>query len=177
MRHVAAVVGLGLLAAACSADPVVAPVTGAPASEVCTDQERPRLQEGSHLLGDTPPPVPYSSIPPSSGWHRSGQPSLGVQEQPLSDPELVSALEAGHVVVAYDPARVSEAEVTRLHELATSTFTDRLTVTPYEQTMASGLAYIGWGVIRRCEQLDEAALGAFVLTWFGQSSRDHGAGG
>ncbi len=163
---------LGLLASACSDDPV-APSSRAPTSDVCLDEERPRLQEGSHLLGDTAPPVPYSSVPPSSGWHRSGQPSLGVLTDPATDPVLVSALEAGHVVVAYDPMRVEQATVDRLAELAQGDFVDRLTVAPYTTAMASPLAVVGWGVIRRCDELDEAVLSAFVLSWFGSSSRAH----
>lgn len=54
---------------------------------------------GSHLLGDRQPPVPYSSTPPTSGWHASGLTPIAVH--PLSEPQQVSVLEAGAVVVTY----------------------------------------------------------------------------
>ncbi len=172
-RAGAAALALALGLGACGDDAPTAPPAAAPASEVCADEEQPRLQAGSHLLGDAEPPVPYSSVPPTSGWHRSGAPTLGVAEAELSDPQVVSALEAGNVVVAYDPARTSQAEVDRLVELATGSLQGRLTVTAYTAEMPTGLAYLGWGVLRRCEQLDEAALSAFVLTHQGAVDRAH----
>ncbi len=55
------------------------------------------------LIGDQGPPVPYSSSPPTSGWHASGAFSIAVHRpgDPLSEPMQVSVLGAGGVVVAY----------------------------------------------------------------------------
>lgn len=131
---------------------------------------RPRLQQGSHLLGGAEPDVPYSSNPPTSGWHASGQPQLGVQLDGLSGPALVSALEAGHVVIAYDPDAIEESTQQRLVELATTTFVDRVTVTPWP-AMPTAIALAGWGVLQRCHELDEDVLAGFVVSWFGESHR------
>ena len=59
------------------------------------------MQFGSHLIGDAEPPVPYSSTPPTSGWHASGGFQIVVQptDQPLRESVQVSIEEAGDVVV------------------------------------------------------------------------------
>ncbi len=165
---------LALLAAACGSESDTPPIAGgAPASDVCGEQTMPSLQEGSHLIGDTAPPVPYSSVPPTSGWHKAGAPRRGViTTPPLTGPEFVSALESGDVVVAYDPARVSDDAVTRIEELATTTFRDRLTTTPFDG-LPTPITLAGWGVLRRCDDLDEVALSAFVLAWYGAVSVAH----
>lgn len=184
----AAAVAVALSAAACGeGDATVeasAPTTPAPtvsepeptdaetpmeaAAEACDGEVRPTLQEGGHLIGDTEPPVPYSSSPPTSGWHASGAPRLGVipEDDPLSEPEIVSALENGNVVVAYDPDRVSDETVARIAELATSTYAEQLTVTAYAAA-ESPVSLAGWGVLQTCGDLDEDALDAFVAAHAG----------
>lgn len=145
---------------------------GAPAARgACSAGELPQLQGSNHLLtGD--PPVPYSSTPPTSGWHTSGPPRTGVipTDDPLSDPELVNTLEAGHVVVAYDPEAVPEDAAARLEELAVGVHDGRLTVTPYEVATPTPVTYLAWGVLQRCEEVDADALDAFVLEYAGRVS-------
>lgn len=128
----------------------------------CAPVEEPPLQSGSHLIGDQDPPVPYSSIPPTSGWHASGAFTIGVQppELPLSEPQQVSVLEAGGVVVTYgdlaDEDRASlEAHVGDHHD-------GRVAVTAYPALAAGEVAFTAWATLQRCERLDLAALDAFV---------------
>lgn len=141
----------------------VTPTAVAGATDACRPAVEPPLQDGSHLIGDAEPPVPYSSTPATSGWHASGNPRTGVipADDPLTDPELVLTLEVGQVVAAYDPERLDEDAVGELERLATDTYPDRLTVTPYEGADAP-LTLVAWGVLRPCDELDPAAVDAFV---------------
>jgi hypothetical protein len=129
---------------------------------VCAEIERPRLQSGSHLIGDQPPPVPYSSTPPTSGWHSSGHFDVGVQDsdEPLSEPAQVSVLEADGVVVAYGelPDGASAALGDHVHE----TMDGRVAVTPYDELDAGQVVFTSWGVLQRCNGVDLAALDRFV---------------
>lgn len=104
-QPVAALTALPLAAivlAAC-ADQPPHPAPDTADTDVCGPVEEPPRQSGSHLLGDQQPPVAYSSTPPTSGWHASGAFDITVQppDDPLPEPQQVSVLEAGGVVVAY----------------------------------------------------------------------------
>lgn len=136
------------------------------ATEACPAPVEPPLQDGTHLIGDAQPPVPYSSTPATSGWHAAGTPRTGVipPDDPLTDPELVLTIEVGQVVAAYDPERVDAATVDELEQLATDTYADHLTVTPYEGADAP-VSLVAWGVLQSCEELDTEALDAFVAAY------------
>lgn len=166
---VAALLLAGLLLGGCGdGDPVAQPepVTTGPADPpeaetACAPVEQPPLQAGSHLLGDQAPPVPYSSVPPTSGWHASGAFSIAVQPpgEPLTEPQQVSVLEVGGVVVVYheldEEDRVAlEHHVTRHHE-------GRVAVTPYGRLEPGEVAFTAWGVLQRCDGVDLEALDAF----------------
>lgn len=132
------------------------------ADSACAPVEQPPLQTGSHLLGDQEPPVPYSSVPPTSGWHASGAFSIAVQPpgETLTEPQQVSVLEVGGVVVTYhdlgEEDRVAlEEHVTRHHE-------GRVAVTPYGQLERGEVAFTAWGVLQRCDGVDLEALDAFT---------------
>ncbi len=144
---------------------------GAPtASGACAPPAEQPLQDGSHLIGDTAPPVPYSSTPPSSGWHASGKPRTGVVDpaDPLTDPELVLALETGDVVVAYDPDRTDDDAVAELTRLARTTYEGTLTTTPYAGAEAP-VTFVAWGVLQSCDTVDVGALRSFVTAHAGAS--------
>jgi Protein of unknown function (DUF3105) len=141
-----------------SADATPAPV----AAPVCASIGRPRLQSGSHLLGDQKPPVPYSSHPPTSGWHASGHLDVDVRDgdDPLNEPAQVSVLEAGGVVVTY--GAVPDAQVARLAGRVRERHAGRVAVTPYQRLDDGEVAFTAWGVIQRCEGVDLTALDHFV---------------
>jgi hypothetical protein len=128
----------------------------------CDRITRPPLQDGSHLLGDQDPPVPYSSHPPTSGWHASGHLDVGVRDadDPLTEPEQVSVLEADGVVVTYHD--LSDEDVARLARRVRRRYRGRVAVTPYERLDSGAVAFASWGVLQRCDGLDLATLDRFV---------------
>lgn len=172
-RGVAALAALALLAAGCGEETVAGPEAAPAATDACAEGERPQLQAGSHLLGDTEPPVPYSSTPASSGWHDSGVPDTGVRAEPLDDPALVAVLEVGGVAAVYDPARLDPASLEALEATARDTFPDRLTVAPYDGDPGAPLVLAAWGVLQRCDDLDPDATAEFVLRYHGRTELDH----
>jgi hypothetical protein len=133
-----------------------------PATDRCTAVEFPTMQFGSHLIGDAAPPVPYSSTPPTSGWHSSGAPPTGVFTDPLSEPAQVLALEAGGVVVTH--AGLPEAEFEALVDAAEA-FPDTVVVTPYADIPAGTVVYASWGALQRCESFDAQAFERYVAAY------------
>ncbi|MBW3576487.1 MAG: DUF3105 domain-containing protein [Actinobacteria bacterium] len=134
------------------------------AQVACGAVEHPEVQAGSHLIGGATPPVPYSSTPGTSGWHAAGAPRTGVfgAADPLSEPEIVKALEVGQVVAAYDPTRLAADATAQLEELAHDRFAGALTVTPFSGDLGAPLVLNAWGVRQPCTGVDADAIGAFV---------------
>lgn len=150
---------LGLLLSGCSLD--VDRGDAAPAATTeCEPVEFPPLQFGSHLLEEGQPPVPYSSVPPTSGWHASGAPPLGIFAAPLTDPSIVSALEVGLVVLAHDG--LAGEQLDTLIATVQSDYADRVTVTPYPDLPSPGVTMLSWGALQRCRAVDIAAVRAYV---------------
>lgn len=135
---------------------------GSWAAGPCAPVEQPPLQAGQHLIGDRAAPVPYSSTPPTSGWHASGPPPFGVAtaEHPLSEPAQVSVLEAGGVVVTYRD--LSAADRAALEALAHGELAGQIAVTPYDRLAPGEAALTAWGQLQRCDELDLDAVTAFV---------------
>lgn len=159
MKH--AVVGFLLLALTVACARGSEEDAGA-AARRCEAPESPKLQAGEHLIGDREPPVAYSSIPPTSGWHSSGAFAIAIQpdDDPLTEPEQVSVLEAGGVVVTYK--NISDGDRKALVRRVSSRYSGRVALTPYEKLAPGEIAFAGEGVLQRCTGLDLNALDAFV---------------
>lgn len=152
---------LAVLAAGCSGSDGR---DGAPASTAepvaCEAEEQVPELSGGHLIGDTEPPRPYNSVPPTSGWHSAGAPKYGVHgaEDPLTEPEQITVLELDGVVLSYaalsGPERIALEAVGREHE--------RVAVTPYDQLDAGEVAMSAWGVLRRCDGVDSRVIEDFI---------------
>jgi hypothetical protein len=129
---------------------------------VCGDVESLPPQAGEHLLGDQPPPTPYSSIPPTSGWHSSGALDIRVQppDDPLTEPEQVSVLEAGAVVVSYRD--IPRSDYRALRRLVTDRFDGRVALTSYDRLEPGQVAMTAWTTLQVCDRLDMAAVTAFA---------------
>lgn len=154
-----------LLLAACAAAPEQEPRAATPASatgEACGAVEAPPLQAGSHLIGDAEPPVPFSSTPPTSGWHASGAMEVGVHgaDDPLSEAEQVSVLEADGAVVTYRDLPADD--LAALEDLVRSGYAGRVALTPYDALEAGQVALTAWGTLQRCDALDLEAVQAFL---------------
>ena len=156
---------LVVLAAACSPNLRSDPNPSAGGSDVCEPVETFPIQGGQHLIGDAEPPVPYSSTPPTSGWHSSGAFTIGVAgaDAPLTEPQQVAVLEAGGVVVSYRD--LPAADVTAIDERAEQQFAGRVSVTPYDKLESGQVALTGWGVLQLCDELDLEVLDDFVTSF------------
>lgn len=163
MHRIAYAVTCGLTAvglAACGG----APAAQTPSATAdCGDVEFPSLQAGSHLIGDAEPPIPYATVPPTSGWHRSGAPPVGIFTDPLPETAQVSTLEAGGVVVTYN--LIGNADLAELSQVVGEEFPDRVAMTSYDALPESTVAFTSWGAVQRCEALDTAALAAYVTAY------------
>ena len=158
MRAVVGLLVVGLLAGCTTARQDAGTPT---ATARCEEPEVPQLQFGSHLLGDAEPPVPYSSSPPTSGWHAAGAIPIGVGE--LTEPQQVSVLESGAVVISHGALPAGDRAM--LQDLAAGPYDGRVAVTPYDGLPEAEVVLAGWGVLQRCDGLDVDAVEAFVATY------------
>lgn len=132
------------------------------ATVTCDPMARPPLQTGSHLIGDQAPPVQYSSTPPTSGWHSSGHVHVSVRgtRNPLTEPEQVSVLEVGGIVVTH--GRLDPDDRRRLAQCVRNRYDGMVAVTPYRELSRGEVTFTSWGVLKRCDGVDLAALERFV---------------
>ncbi|WP_370324914.1 DUF3105 domain-containing protein [Euzebya sp.] len=161
-RPVLLAVLLAVLLGACGSSGA----TSAPnATARCDAPELPPVQFGSHLIGDAEPPVPYSSVPPSSGWHASGALDITAYppSNPLSEPQQVSVLEAGAVVVTY--RGLTDDDVATLVEHVQTAHPGQAATTPYDRLDDGQVALAGWGVVQRCHGVDLDSIDAFVAAY------------
>lgn len=84
----------------------------------------------------------------------------------------MAALEAGQVVVAYDPSSLPDHEVRETERLVREQLEDRVTVTPFEGDMGAPLVLNAWGARRPCDQFDIDAVRAFVDRFASQTTTD-----
>ena len=155
----AALLFAALWLSACGGDDPGA-ATAAP-EDGCGEVEHPAEQSGGHLLADATPPVPYSSVPPTSGWHASGFPERGVhgQDDALGEPEQVTILELGGVVITWNGLESDEREIL---ERFVAEHAEVVAATPYDKLPEGQVALAAWGVLRHCGSVDVEAMRAFV---------------
>lgn len=153
---------LCLLIAGCAALPEGTGATAPAPDQGCGPVERPPLQAGSHLIGDAEPPVPYSSTPPTSGWHASGALEVTIHgdDDPLHEAEQVSILEAGGAVVTYRDLPPEDVEA--LAALVGGDYAGRVALTPYAALEPGQIAMTAWGVLQRCAESDVAFVRTFL---------------
>ena len=161
MRVVVATVLIGLLAAACGEQ---APADDAElgATDVCGPVETIPVQGEGHLVGDQEPPVPYNSTPPTSGWHTSGDVAFTVYgpDEALREPEQVTVLELGGVVVSYN--ELADDDLAALTELVSGEHAGKAALTPYDQLGTGKVAMTAWGTLQTCDAVDLDAVSAFI---------------
>lgn len=154
---------MAALTAACTSDGPSADASEAPAAtEDCAAVETVPIQGEGHLVGDQEPPVPYSSTPPTSGWHTSTDVAImtAPDDDPLTEPEQVTVLERGAVVVSHNGLAAADQEA--LESLIAQKFPGQAAATRYDKLPEGQVALTAWGKLQRCEALDLAAVEAFV---------------
>lgn len=161
MRTVLAAALVCLVTAACGdeASPVDDELG---ATEACGPVETIPIQGEGHLIGDQQPPVAYNSTPPTSGWHTSGDVEFAVYgpDEALTEPEQVTVLELGGVVVSYNG--LDEEEVAALEDVVTGEHAGQAALTPYDQLGEGEIAMTAWGKVQTCDSVDLEAVSAFI---------------
>ena len=135
---------------------------GPTATASCGGVETFPVRGEGHLVGNQKPPVPYNSTPPTSGWHTSTDVPIVVtpENDPLSEPEQVTVLELGGIVVSHGV--LAEEERAALEQLLADTFAGEAALTRYDKLGDGEIALAGWGVLQRCDEVDTAAIEAFI---------------
>lgn len=159
---VAVLVALALLPACRNDSTQVVAADTPPATDHCTEVEDVPIQGEGHLVGQQEPPVDYNSVPPTSGWHTAGEIPIEVRDpdDPMREPEQVTALEMGAVVVSYGD--LPQDQYRDLERLIQEQFEDRAALTSYERLQPGEVALTAWGRLQRCDAPDLAAVERFI---------------
>jgi uncharacterized protein DUF3105 len=127
-----------------------------------------------HLLPGQPASA-YDSVPPTSGAHHVV--AITRDQSPLSDDQLLTALEAGDVVVLYPPPRPPAALRTLAAQLA-PTFSPGLAAAGQALILAprlgvKGLVALGWAHLFRAGSATDPGLAQFITYWLGRGATSH----
>lgn len=164
MHRLLCLLAVAALTAACTPDgPPSADASEAPAAtDDCAAVETVPVQGEEHLVGDQEPPVPYNSTPPTSGWHTSTDVAIvtAPDDEPLTEPEHVTVLELGGIVVSHNGLAADDQEA--LEALIAEKFAGQAAATRYDKLAQGEVAMTAWGKLQRCEALDLEAVERFV---------------
>ena len=107
--------------------------------------------------------MPYNSTPPTSGWHTSTDVPLGIADEPLSEPQQVSVLEQGGVVLTHNG--LLDTDVGQLEDLVGQQYAGQTALTLYPKLAEGEVALTAWGAVQRCSAVDIPAIEAFVAAF------------
>jgi hypothetical protein len=116
-----------------------------------------------HLLPTAAEPD-YLTDPPTSGPHYTAEPATGALDASLSDPEQVTTLESGVVLIQYRPGDLDDDEQARLRRLAG----EAVAVAP-DPDLPDAVVATAWVTKQSCSGLSVDQLTEFV--------EDHGGKG
>lgn len=105
----------------------------------------------------------YNSTPPTSGWHTSTDVATGVADDPLTEPEQVTVLEQGGVVITHNG--LTKADREELERLVEGKHSAEAALTVYDKLDDGSVALTAWGVVQRCDAVDATAVDAFIATY------------
>lgn len=162
LRLVAVALVVAVLMSGCNDEEPVAPAATdpPPATADCAAAETVAIQGQGHLVGDQEPPVPYNSTPPTSGWHASNDVPTGIAEEPLGEPQQVTVLEQGGIVIAHNGLEREDREA--LEQLVTEKFPADAVLTRYDKIDSGTVALTAWGALQTCAAVDPGAIEAFI---------------
>ena len=116
--------------------------------------------------------VDYEQTPPVGGAHNPVWLNCGVYGSPVPNENAVHSLEHGAVWITYDPARVSDEDVTALRALLPSR---HAILSPYEG-MDSLIAVTAWNKQLKLDGVDEDGIKAFIEEyWLSEDAPEPGA--
>ncbi len=142
---------------------------GSGPSGACAPVERLLEPSAIHLLPGANATFKYS--PPTSGPHRFPAPVPGVSTNPIDEAAQVAALEAGAVLLQYDPD-TDDAAIAALEELAG---TGDVIVAPGARAFDDSalIAFTAWGHRQLCSDVDVSAARSFIEDRADASGVDH----
>ena len=106
-------------------------------------------------------PVSYDPEPPVGGPHNPAWLNCGVYEEVQTSEYAVHSLEHGAVWITYDPAEISDGELTALREAIPSTY---IILSPFEGLDAPVIAS-AWGVQLKLDGVDDPRLSDFITKY------------
>jgi len=144
-------------------------------SEAGTGERGPGVgfadQGARHLARGQRPPAPYNSRPPTSGPHAPAP--IRRDEAPITDDQLLHALEQGNVVLLYGTDRAPPA----LRTLADGFFGfDRALIAGGQGVILArragtrGVVALAWRRMLRTSAAADPQLQAFVEFWLGRGA-------
>jgi len=121
------------------------------------------IQPAKHIETGAEHP-PYSSNPPTSGWHYAGAASWGSYDKELLDEQVIHNLEHDGVWISYKD--IDEETKTKLEEITESN--PKIILTPRSKNDAP-IALASWGRLLNLEEFDEVAIMNFIKAAKGKS--------
>ncbi len=109
--------------------------------------------ETTHVEGD----VDYAQNPPAGGPHNAYWLNCGIYTEPQKNENAVHSLEHGAIWVTYDPAAVSDDELTALKEQLPSTY---VILSPYED-LPSPIVLTGWNTQLQVDSATDDRIAPF----------------
>ncbi len=157
---IVAAVGLAVANTTLASPP---PTTGASLTQgQCTAVQDFPSQGNAHIApGDAHPP--YSSNPPTSGWHWANPQDWGIYTTPQVQEQLVHNLEHGGIVIQYRD--LPAADLQRLTNLVQH---DRIhmILAPYpDLPTGSNVALTAWTHLQLCNGVNEEAITRFITAF------------
>lgn len=113
---------------------------------------------------------PYSSNPPTSGWHWFQPAQTGIYDQELPDEQIVHNLEHSHVWISYRPD-LDGNTAEKLAEIAKK-FSSKIIMTPRSKN-DSLIALASWQYLLKLDSFNENAILEFINAHRGRAGPEN----
>ena len=156
------VIALGVIASGVLNPPSAPQVAQAAGAATCSPVQTFPVQSRDHINPGDPHP-PYSSNPPTSGWHWPNPQNWGIYTTQQFQEQLVHNLEHGGIVIQYNG--LTPAEVQQLTDLVNRD-SYHMILAPYPGLPAGvKVAVTAWTHLQTCTGVDVNTLQAFRDTF------------